>query len=1125
MAITRSTAAGRATSPARGGTGTGLIGRRLELYLLLTATAVFLCGLYLVTGARIAANANPGLAAPPLNINAIVGSAELLPLLSFLSDPEDRNFAARRIFEFLGGGPLGSLNDLRRIRVTSDQVRRTRGLSSFIVRMQQARKEARPGEAVSIPLLTAPQMRFLRPVLVVRSVAQFRRELVIYGLLFLVPFFIVHGFWAYREFGGDRILLPVAYLLSGIGFLLMVRLREPFREELLFPDFAVGVALGCAALLACSLPDYERTALRRLAYVPLFLSFVASAVLLVLGSGPGLSDAKVNLRLGPLSVQPVELIKVLLIFFLAGYFANRWEFFREIRERSSALPAWLRGFDVPRLKYALPVAVAAAMAILFFFLQKDLGPALVFLVVFLSLYAVARCRAVAASVGLMALVAAFAIGYEVKFPRTVASRVSIWLSPFDNYVRPGGDHLAQSLWTFSSGGFWGAGLGLGEPESVPAVHTDLILAAAGEELGFAGLLLIYGLYAVFLSRGLGLSMSAPGHYTFFLGFGFTLLLGLQVALISGGVLGLVPLSGVVTPFVNYGKSSAVMNFAILGILSAISARPVAPERNEPFARPVRWALIAFGVIGAAVVLQAARIQVFGPERTMVAGALVTQADGYRRYTYNPRLVEASDIIPRGAVYDRNGIPLAVSSVLELERHKDEYQRLGVDPAGLIAPGPRRRYPFGALTFHILGDLPTRLNWAAPNTSYVERDYNVTLQGYDDRASIVEVDDKPGGPRHPVLRRDLRELIPLVHYRYQAGNQQVQRLLDRERDVHLTVDMRLQRAIADIVDRHVRDQGMEKGAAVVIDPATGDLLASVTYPWKGAAEAVHLLETGDQEADLAGFRDSLLDRPRYGLYPPGSSFKLVTASVALQVRDNVETETFECRKLPDGRIGNYVRGWGKPIRDDVLDRIPHGTVNMSRGIIQSCNAYFAQLGTYVVGAERLLKMSGEFGIRAAAPETVKQLHEALPQASYGQGQVVATPLQMARVAGTIANGGVIQSVRWVPVEQAPQGKKILPPEHARLLGQFMRGVVTEGTGKAAATAAVLVAGKTGTAELRDRPSHAWFVGFAPYGATEGRKIAFAVIVENGRYGGRVAAPLAAEIASAAQRLGMFEREER
>jgi cell division protein FtsI/penicillin-binding protein 2 len=176
----------------------------------------------------------------------------------------------------------------------------------------------------------------------------------------------------------------------------------------------------------------------------------------------------------------------------------------------------------------------------------------------------------------------------------------------------------------------------------------------------------------------------------------------------------------------------------------------------------------------------------------------------------------------------------------------------------------------------------------------------------------------------------------------------------------------------------------------------------------------------------------------------------------------------------------VRGWGHPVRDDILDKVPHGTVNLSRGVVLSCNAFFAQLGTYVVGAERLQRIADLFGIRVASPNTSTQLRDALPQASYGQGQVVVTPLQMARVAAAICNDGMSYP-------------------------------------------AVPVAGKTGTAELRDKPSHAWFVGFAPYSRSATKKIAFAVIIENGQYGGRVAAPLAGDLAAAAARLGLIDRE--
>src|SRR5262249_15367813 len=150
------------------------------------------------------------------------------------------------------------------------------------------------------------------------------------------------------------------------------------------------------------------------------------------------------------------------------------------------------------------------------------------------------------------------------FPRTVAGRVAMWLSPWDNFVHPGGDHLAQSLWTFASGGAFGSGLGLGEAALVPAIHTDLVLAAAGEDLGFAGLACILAVYALLVHRALSIARSARGDYSFFLALGLALLIGLEVALISGGILGLIPLSGVVTPFLNYGKSSMIVHFVAIG---------------------------------------------------------------------------------------------------------------------------------------------------------------------------------------------------------------------------------------------------------------------------------------------------------------------------------------------------------------------------------------------------------------------------------------------------------------------------------------------------------------------------------------------------------------------------------
>jgi peptidoglycan glycosyltransferase len=196
--------------------------------------------------------------------------------------------------------------------------------------------------------------------------------------------------------------------------------------------------------------------------------------------------------------------------------------------------------------------------------------------------------------------------------------------------------------------------------------------------------------------------------------------------------------------------------------------------------------------------------------------------------------------------------------------------------------------------------------------------------------------------------------------------------------------------------------------------------------------------------------------------------------------------------------------------------------MERGIVVSCNAYFAQLGTYDVGAGPLLETASLLGIAVAAPNTAEQLRKSLPQSSYGQGQVVASPFQLARVAATIASGGMMPTGHWVLDDSkaaSGQPKPILNMETAATMARFMREAVTQGTGRRAASAVEPIAGKTGTAELADAPSHAWFIGFAPHGKS-GPKIAFAILIEHGQYGGSYPASAAAEIVAAARDLGLI-----
>ena len=403
-------------------------------------------------------------------------------------------------------------------------------------------------------------------------------------------------------------------------------------------------------------------------------------------------------------------------------------------------------------------------------------------------------------------------------------------------------------------------------------------------------------------------------------------------------------------------------------------------------------------------------------------------------------------------------------------------------------------PWGARAFDLLGDVRTRARWGAPNTSFVERDYATRLRGFDDRPTIIEVKNRRTGAVERLVRYDYRELVPLLRHRYEPDAPEVRRVLDRPRDVRMSMDARLQLRIGRILEEKLRQAGRDKGALVVLDPANGDLLASVNYP---------LIADGQE--------DGHLDRARYGLYPPGSTFKVVTAMAALRKDAALTGQKYSCVRLPDGRVGNYIKGQRRPVRDDVLDAAPHGTIDMERAITVSCNAYFAQLGTYSVGAKPLFETARLLGIAAGGP---------VPQASYGQGEVVASPFQMARVAATIGNSGVMPAGRWVPdqaSDRAVEPKPVLSAEAATTIGRYMRETVTSGTGRRAAGAVVPVAGKTGTAELANAPSHAWFIGFAPYGEAP-RRIAFSILIENGQYGGTYPAAAAVDVVNAARELG-------
>ncbi|HEX4308517.1 MAG TPA: FtsW/RodA/SpoVE family cell cycle protein, partial [Acidobacteriaceae bacterium] len=475
-----------------------------------------------------------------------------------LQSPADREFAAKRIFDTLADRGSGFLNTtaIARIRVPRADLLENK-------QVQELRKRAEDAKGETISLFTPAEFAQIKPQIAVRSARTFERDFLLWGGAILAAFLLTHIVWAMRGFAGPWAYLPLLLLLTGIGYALMVGLRDPLRDTLIFIPFAQGVAAGCLVMLAASLIDWDETT-APYSFVPLLGAIVLSIALIFFGSGPVGSDARVNL--GPL--QPVEAIKVLLVFFLAGYFAKRWPLLRELREKRSIVARIVPGIEMPRFQYALPVLIGVGIAVLFFYLQKDLGPALVFACVFLTLYAIARNRVALAALGMSALLGGFLAGYFLGTPKTVHDRVAMWLSPWSNTVR-GGDQVAHSLWAIASGGPLGAGPGLGESDVIPAGHTDLIVSVLGEDWGFLGIASVYLIYALLIWLGLRVARRARSDYAFFLALGLTLLISAELLLISCGILDLFPLSGVATPFLSYGRTAMLANFGIAGILLAL----------------------------------------------------------------------------------------------------------------------------------------------------------------------------------------------------------------------------------------------------------------------------------------------------------------------------------------------------------------------------------------------------------------------------------------------------------------------------------------------------------------------------------------------------------------------------
>lgn len=381
-----------------------------------------------------------------------------------------------------------------------------------------------------------------------------------YGLLIAAGYLFAHLTVRRLAPSADPLLLPIAVLLTGLGFAAIYRL-DPELAAAQSGWLLFGLALFAVTLLA--IRDH-----RQLDAYTYTIGF-AGLALLLLPLLPGLGfearGARLWVRLGALTFQPAEIGKVLIAVFMASYLAARKELLAVATRRVGPI-------SLPEPRHLGPLLFAWGVSLVVLFVEKDLGSSLLFFGLVVVMLWVATNRGAYLALGGIL----FGIGALVAYQTFahVQDRVTVWLNALDpQFIQAEGYQIAQSLFALATGGIAGTGLGLGRPQDIPAAHTDFVFSAIGEELGLLGTMALLMLFVVIVARGFRIALRRKDEFGQLLAMGLSTILALQTFVIVGGVTRLIPLTGVTLPFVSYGGSSLVANFVLLALLIRISAAP------------------------------------------------------------------------------------------------------------------------------------------------------------------------------------------------------------------------------------------------------------------------------------------------------------------------------------------------------------------------------------------------------------------------------------------------------------------------------------------------------------------------------------------------------------------------
>jgi cell division protein FtsW (lipid II flippase)/cell division protein FtsI/penicillin-binding protein 2 len=887
-----------------------------------------------------------------------------------------------------------------------------------------------------------------------------------------------------------------------------------------------------------------------------FFYFVLALGLLLLllffGAGPEGSGVKVNITF-PFTFQPSEIIKLLCVVFFAAYFARNADTIYNLSLMSDR-SSW-------KHKLLLFTGIAGCLLLLIgaYLGTGDMGPAMVLGITFILIYSMARrdyiqllvgCAtyclclymvrylhsSIYLTVSLVWLIAWLLYGWLYRGRKQVyesaiflniviamfvfgggmlseslgerlhdRTQISLFgdkgtTSIWDNEVT-GGDQIAQGWWGLASGGFTGQGLGKGNPNVIPAHHTDMVLASIGEELGWIGLLVVIICLTLLIHRAWLIGRRAAKGFLFYLTTGIALSTGIQFLVIALGCIGIIPLTGITVPFLSQGAVSLVVCMTAFGVVLSISQIEGVPALREKIAEkydnkvtlPVIMTWFACSLF---LLMSLFYYQVLRRDDILIKPALITNQNGERVVEYNPRINLLVRQLGAADIYDRHGEILATSNPDSLR----------------IAE--RRHYPYGNNLIFWTGDYNhTSYLWNENRGYIAEKRHLSELRGFHNRRLNAQgkydkfrlTTDKykinrflPEQPKHYEYERyDYSELLPAL----KAGgdSREMNKLRKKQQPLQLTVDARLQTSLQQTMAEFFKSGSYSRmrklrASVVVLGAHSGELLTSANYPLPNVDT---LRIKPERYNDIEGTRTyskftrayTDMDLGTCFATQPGSTAKVLSAMAGfMKLGDSVKDRVYNVNpaeaiyRTPPGEPG-YDRSKNVTLRDAIVESSNIYFINLvnSADLYKQLESIYWATGVRLDGMmPYLYNQADSSAIEAAYSDYVKEVRESALQRyaaylkerdkgnyhimrsadwawAWGQGTMTATPLTMARAYSMIANGGKLtETVYELKEEQSPRTTPMLPREDMPILYGYM---VEEAKAKKVPD----VAAKTGTPE--------------------------------------------------------------